>query len=162
MTEESKSTFVKIILPKNMKKNWEEFTEKEEYPSTSQMIRNAVNEFIRNNNKQDNNQKELKHKQEQLDRTERERDELVQLHKELIEQMKELNKSNLDSKSEMDKQKVKNKIINMLRKASFSSDELSNIIELPESETLIYLNEMQEFGIITFNVDKMEYEIKRE
>lgn len=145
-----------------MKKNWEEFTEKEEYPSTSQMIRNAVNEFIRNNNKQDNNQKELKHKQEQLDRTERERDELVQLHKELIEQMKELNKSNLDSKSEMDKQKVKNKIINMLRKASFSSDELSNIIELPESETLIYLNEMQEFGIITFNVDKMEYEIKRE
>ena len=145
-----------------MKKNWEEFTEKEEYPSTSQMIRNAVNEFIRNNNKQDNNHKELKHKQEQLDQTERERDELVQLHKELIEQMKELNKSNIDSKSEVDKHKVKNKIINMLRKASFSSDELSNIIDLPESETLIYLNEMQEFGIITFNVDKMEYEIKRE
>lgn len=162
MTEESKSTFVKIILPKNMKKNWEEFTEKEEYPSTSQMIRNAVNEFIRNNNKQDNNHKELRHKQEQLDQTERERDELVQLHKELIEQMKELNKSNIDSKSEVDKHKVKNKIINMLRKASFSSDELSNIIDLPESETLIYLNEMQEFGIITFNVDKMEYEIKRE
>lgn len=145
-----------------MKKNWEEFTEKEEYPSTSQMIRNAVNEFIRNNNKQDNNHKELRHKQEQLDQTERERDELVQLHKELIEQMKELNKSNIDSKSEVDKHKVKNKIINMLRKASFSSDELSNIIDLPESETLIYLNEMQEFGIITFNVDKMEYEIKRE
>nr|BDI55003.1 MAG: hypothetical protein [uncultured archaeon] len=162
MTEESKSTFVKIILPKNMKKNWEEFTEREEYPSTSQMIRNAVNEFIRNNNKQDNNHKELRHKQEQLDQTERERDELVQLHKELIEQMKELNKSNIDSKSEVDKHKVKNKIINMLRKASFSSDELSNIIDLPESETLIYLNEMQEFGIITFNVDKMEYEIKRE
>lgn len=145
-----------------MKKNWEEFTEREEYPSTSQMIRNAVNEFIRNNNKQDNNHKELRHKQEQLDQTERERDELVQLHKELIEQMKELNKSNIDSKSEVDKHKVKNKIINMLRKASFSSDELSNIIDLPESETLIYLNEMQEFGIITFNVDKMEYEIKRE
>ena len=145
-----------------MKKNWEEFTEREEFPSTSQMIRNAVNEFIRNNNKQDNNHKELRHKQEQLDQTERERDELVQLHKELIEQMKELNKSNIDSKSEVDKHKVKNKIINMLRKASFSSDELSNIIDLPESETLIYLNEMQEFGIITFNVDKMEYEIKRE
>ena len=145
-----------------MKKNWEEFTEREEFPSTSQMIRNAVNEFIRNNNKQDNNHKELRHKQEQLDQTERERDELVQLHKELIEQMKELNKSNIDSKSEVDKHKVKNKIINMLRKASFSSDELSNIIDLLESETLIYLNEMQEFGIITFNVDKMEYEIKRE
>ncbi len=162
MTEESKSTFVKIILPKNMKKNWEEFTEREEYPSTSQMIRNAVNEFIRNNNKQDNNQKELRHKQEQLDQAEREREELTRLHKELIEQMKELNKSNIDSKSEVDKHKVKNKIINMLKKTSFSSDELSNIIDLPESETLIYLNEMQEFGIITFNVDKMEYEIKRE
>jgi len=145
-----------------MKKNWEEFTDKEKYPSTSQMIRNAVNEFIRNNNKRDNKQKELRDKQEQLDRAERERDELAQLHKELIEQMKELNKSSIDSKSEMDKHKVKNKIINMLKKASFSSDELSNIIELPESETLIYLNEMQQFGIITFNVDKMEYEIKRE
>lgn len=153
---------MKIILPKNMKKNWEEFTEREEYPSTSQMIRNAVNEFIRNNNKHDNNQKELTYKQEQLDQAERERDELAQLHKELIEQMKELNKSNIDSKSEIDKHKVKNRIINMLKKTSFSSDELSNIIDLPESEVLIYLNKMQEFGIITFNVDKMEYEIKRE
>lgn len=158
---QGKSTFVKIIISKNMKKSWKKFTEREEYPSVSQMIRNAVNDFIRNNNK-NKKQKELEQIQEQLNRVEKERDELIHLHKELIEQMKELNKTNIDSKTEMRNRNIKYEIIALLGKGSSSSINLSKILNIPETEILICLNEMQEFGIMTFNADRIEYNLKQD
>ncbi|MFX0188966.1 MAG: hypothetical protein ACFE8A_14670 [Candidatus Hodarchaeota archaeon] len=153
-----KEAYIQIRINTKEKEEWDKFAKENRFPSVSQLIRFAVNEIIErglkrtieNNNKM-NKTEELKQVRELITSFQEER-------KEYMKEIKELKKEITNSKTIVNKQKLKGQILKLLKFRSYTSEELSIVLEKDEPEIIKICNDLEDKKIIKMKAN-YEYEV---
>ena len=156
-----REAYVRIRLYNKEKEEWEQYAKNNKFPSVSQLIRYVVSEYIehglKRTTKKDNNNISkadlLKMLKEERKEKERERDEYF---KKIDELLKERRKD-LDITVQHN---IKGKILKWVEKfnGKLGSEEIADIISLPEPDTVDILNKMQNQELVKLN-KQMKYEV---
>ena len=156
-----RESYVRIRLYDREKEDWEKYAEENKFASVSQFIRYVVSEYIehglKRTSKADNNRISkadlLKMLKEERKEKEKERDEYFKKIDELLK----------ERRKELDitiQHNIKGKILNWVEKfnGKLTSEEIADIISLPEPDTIDILNKMQSQELVKLN-KQMKYEV---
>jgi len=155
-----RDSYIRIRLFNEEKDSWETFAKENNFDSISQFVRFIINEHIEMGIKSQDASKTKKilEKTEELEII----NALTQsLQEEREEYMGKINEFLLELRRSRDVQisaTMKGKVLKWLKKVKLSSEEVSEILQVPEPEALDYLNNLIGQGLIKLNKD-MKFEI---
>jgi len=155
-----RDSYVRIRLYNEEKENWETFAKENYFDSISQFVRFIINEHIEMGikNQDASKAKKIMEKTEELEII----NALTQtLKEEREEYMGKINELLLELRRSRDVQisaLMKGKILKWLKKVKLSSEEITEILQVPEPEALDYLNKLIDQDLIRLNKD-MKFEI---
>jgi len=153
----SKDTYIQIRININEKEIWEKYAIDNKFPSLSQLIRFCVNEIMESGlkktikSKQTSKQEELQKYEILYEKQEKERISYMGKIDEILSEMRKTQKTKVEYK-------IKGQILKLLEKHRYRYEDVSEIFNVPESDVLILLNELEQQNIIRQN-KKMEYEV---
>ena len=134
------------------KERWEKYTNDKKFSSVSAMVRFAVEEMIESNfNRMTITQNPLEQEKKELDEMKEMHSELVEQLQDKIDQLQELTQLKID-------EGIKGRILRHLELHPYTSEDLAYVLQEPEHEILIILNELQKQKIIKYNLDNT-YEV---
>ena len=153
-----RDSYIRIRLYDEEKKKWENFAKENYFDSISQFVRFIINEHIEMGMKsQDASKaKKIMEKTEELERI-----ITATLQEERKEYMEQINDLLLELRRSRDLKisaTMKGKILKWLKKVNLNSEEIAEILQVPEPEALDYLNNLIGQGLIKLNKD-MKFEI---
>lgn len=158
-----RESYVRIRLYDKEKEDWEKYAKKNKFASVSQFIRYVISEYIeqglKRTTKTSNNENSvsksdlLKMLKEEKKEREKERDDLFKMLNEVLQERSRLTDIRIEDS-------IKGKILKWLEKFSnqLGSEEISELIGRPESETLDILNKMTDQNLIKLNKN-MNYQV---
>ncbi|MHA1150375.1 MAG: hypothetical protein ACTSR8_19320 [Promethearchaeota archaeon] len=156
--KQSESNHIHFRIKTKEKELWEKFAVENKFPSVSQLIRFAVNEVMERGIKRttkDSDDKQLveeyKLVKELLLRHEEERKEYMTKFTEVLSAFK----TEKDFKTIY---QLKGKVLKLLEKGKFTSEELAQLFNLPETEIVAIMNELMDKAPVKLN-KKLEYEL---
>lgn len=153
MPKPKKEVFVQIRVFEAEKKIWQKYKEDNKFPSLSQMVRFAVDEMIARGDKRTtgNNIEKIQdiNKLIQL---------LIDERKEHIIEREKLKENTQKSKDVVIKHKIKGQILKLLEKSKLKSEDIAEIFNIPEGDTIDTLNFLVDKKLIKLNKN-MKYEV---
>lgn len=153
----SKDAFIQIRININEKEIWEKYANENKFPSISQLIRFCVNEVMESGLKRTIKNNQIS-KQEELQRFEDLYNEIKQGRLESMKMIKETLSEIRNTRESKVEYKIKDRILKLLKKHRYEYEDISEIFNVPESDVLILLNELEQKNVIRQN-KKMEYEV---
>ncbi|MFW9970767.1 MAG: hypothetical protein ACFFDF_11270 [Candidatus Odinarchaeota archaeon] len=158
-----RESYIRIRLYDKEKEEWEKYAEENKFPSVSQFVRYVISEYMEhglrrtintgNNNNNVSKTDLLRIIEDERREKEKERDEYFKKIDEiLLERRKELNITI--------EHNIKGKILKWVEKfnGKLTSEELAELVNLPEPDTIDILNKMQGQHLVKLN-KKMKYEV---
>jgi len=143
---------VYIRINSNEKIRWEKYVKDKKFSSVASMVRFAVEEMIESNfNRMTITQNPLEQEKKELDEMKEMHSELVEQLQDKIDQLQELTQLKID-------EGIKGRILRHLELHPYTSEDLAYVLQEPEHEILIILNELQKQKIIKYNLDNT-YEV---
>ena len=155
-----RDSYIRIRLYDEEKKKWEKFAKENYFDSISQFVRFIMNEHIEMGMKsQDASKaKKIMEKTEELERINALTATLQEERKEYMDKINDLLLELRRSRDVQISATMKGKILKWLKKVRLGSEEIAEILQVPEPEALDYLNNLIGQGLIRLNKD-MKFEI---
>ena len=159
-----RESYVRIRLYDKEKEDWENYAEENKFASVSQFIRYVISEYIEHGLKRttrtSNNDNSIS-KRDLLKIIEEERREKEKERDEYFKKIDELLKERRNGLDITIKHNTKGKILKWVEKfkGKLDSEEISELISLPEPDTIDILNKMQGQELVKLN-KQMQYEVK--
>jgi len=158
-----RESYVRIRLYDKEKEDWEKYAEENKFASVSQFIRYVISEYIEHGLKRTlktNNDKNSISKSDLLKMLKEERREKEKERDEYFKKIDELLKERRNGIDITIKHNIKGKILKWLEKfnGKLDSEEIAELISLPEPDTIDILNKMQGQELVKLN-KQMKYEV---
>lgn len=153
----TKEKDIRVRLYEEEKLKWRDFVygSKGKFNGVSQLVRFCVNSYIEGDfiEKGEQNTKE----QESLRINDNKLEKIEELLESKLNAMKnQFQKERNDEKKIIGSEQIKGKILKMLKKANYTSEEIADFLDLEETDLLTPLKELVKQELIGYN-DKMEY-----
>ena len=153
MPKPKKEVFVQIRVFEAEKELWQKYKKDNKFPSLSQMVRFAVDEMIARGDKRttENNINKIQEFNKAIQT-------FMDLSKEQMAVIDGLRENSKKSKKVVVEHKKKGQILKLLEKSKLKSEDIAEIFNIPEPETIDILNYLVDKGIVKLRKD-MKYEV---
>lgn len=142
MTGPKKGKWIQVRIKEQEKKDWEQFAEENKFPSVSQLVRFAVNEII---DKGITTSADIG----QIGRNASDKEFIKELitewkeeRKELFEKNTELYAADKQAKIIKERYEITERVLKLLQKGHFKSEDIADIFDMPESDIVSVLNDL--------------------
>lgn len=147
--EKPKKTFkterLEIVLTPEQKNRWEEYKDNNNFPSLAQMIRFSVEEII------EGKLSRSLINQDPLEQEKKEIAEMKKIQAEMIDQLKEKMEEFTQITKIKVKESLKGQILRHLEKSNYFYEDLAYVLNKPEFDILVCLNQLQKEDLIKLN-----------
>ncbi len=156
-----KQKWIQVRINEKEKKDWEKFATDNKFPSVSQLVRFAVNEIIEKGITTSADIGKFGKNAIDKDFVKGMVSEWKEERKEFFQKITELYAADKEAKSIEEKYKITERVLKLLEKNKFKSEDIADIFGLPESDIVSILNDLIDKKIVIFN-KKMEYMLVEE
>lgn len=152
--------YIQVRISPEEKGEWIQFAEQNGFPSLSQLVRVSVRDTIEKGSKRTVQNNNLTKKVQELEDVDQKKDYLIQKQTKLLEEYEQLLKK---SKAEITdiEPKHKDQFLSLLEKHPYTTEDISDIYNLPEKYVIDVCNEMKSDNLVRIRKinGKLHYEV---